>query len=268
MNDQNFNNGYRPPEDDRPPVDIFPARGLDFKSAFGSGMFLAMCVLETVSVALSTFSISIFNGGGVRLNYNININIIGLLIMIGMWMIYASARDMSTDVMKPGGFTIVSGCIKATRIILWVLIGIFFAAGLAMAAVGAAFDPALVSEALDTIYSTVEGLPEIMERIAGLVSGGFAALVIMLGVVLILAAVITLIFNLTFCKSCHRLARSMAEYVKGDCDELDCVRAVSIWLMVIGILSALSALSSLAGGCTAAMYIIGSVFLEKYFAEN
>lgn len=267
MNDQNFNNGYRPPEDDRPPVDIFPARGLDFKSAFSSGMFLAMCVLETVSVALGAFSISIFNGGSFKFSYNINI--IGLLIMIGMWMTYASARDMSTDVIKPGGFTIVSGCIKATRIILWVLIGIFFAAGLAMAAVGAAFGPELTSGVLDTLYNSVDVPPEIMERVVELVNGGFAALVIiMFGVMFILAAVVMLIFNLTFQKSCHRLARSMAEYVKGNCDELDCVRSVSTWLFVLGILGALAALSSIANGCTAAMYIIGSVFLKKYFAEN
>lgn len=267
MNDQNFNNGYRPPEDDRPPVDIFPSRGLDFKSAFGSGMFLAMCVLQTVTVALGAFSIRIFNGGGFSFNYNINI--IGLLVMIGMWMIYAGARDMSTDVMKPGGFTIVSGCIKAMRIILWVAIGILFVCGLILAAFGAALDPAIVSEALDTIYSTVEVSPEVMERIAELVNGGFAALVIiMIGVMLILAAVVMLIMNLTYYKSCHRLARSMAEYVKGGCDELDCVRGVSTWLMVLGILCALSSLSNIASGCTAAMYIIGSVFLKKYFAES
>lgn len=267
MNDQNFNNGYRPPEDDRPPVDIFPARGLDFKSAFSSGMFLAMCVLMTVSVALSTFSISIFNGGSFKFSYNINI--IGLLIMIGMWMTYASARDMSTDVIKPGGFTIVSGCIKAKRIILWVVIGLLFAVGLAIVVVGATLDPALVSEALDTIYNSVEVSPEIMERIAELVNGGFASLtIIMTGVLFLFVAVVVLIFNLTFYKSYYRLARSMAEYVKGNCDELDCVRGVSTWLMVLGILSALSSLSSIAMGCMAAMNIVGSVFLKKYFAEN
>ena len=267
MNDQNFNNGYRPPEDDRPPVDIFPARGLDFKSAFGSGMFLAMCVLETVSVALGAFSISIFNGGSFRFSYNINI--IGLLIMIGMWMTYASARDMSTDVIKPGGFTIVSGCIKATRIILWVLIGLIFVLGIVIVAAGAALGPAFTSEVLDTIYGSVDVSPEIMERIEELANSGLAALVIiMTGVMAILAAVVMLIINLTFQKSCHRLARSMAEYVKGSCDELDCVRSVSTWLFVLGILGALSALSSIANGCTAAMYIIGSVFLKKYFAEN
>ena len=267
MNDQNFDNGYRPPEDNRPPVDIFPrAYGPDLKSAFRSGLFLAMCILMTITLVTGTVTFSILDFSEVSFSYNINV--ISLLITIGMWMTYSSARDNTTDQLKPGGFSIVSGCIKAIRIIMWVCIGIIIACGVICIAasfiVPAEMYESLAEQIRGAIQANLQG--ETVDELLRLITGEMAALVLLfLGIFKILAAVIILIFNLTFYKFAHRLAYTMAEFVKGRATDIECAKTVSTWLLVLGILSALSAFASIGAACQSAMYIVGSVFLKKSF---
>lgn len=87
-----------------------------------------------------------------------------------------------------------------------------------------------------------------------------ALLFIGLGVGVLLAAVIILILNLTFYRSCHRLAYSIAEYAKGKTTELVGARTVANWLIVMGIFSAV-------GGSvvSAALLIVASVFIRMNF---
>lgn len=275
MNDNNFNGNYRPPEDDRPTVDIFPRRELDLKLAFSSGLFLALCIIITLMVGGGLFT-GVWRSAG-SIEFIANIDIIGLLITIGMWITYAGACDASRDSLNPTGLSIVSGCLKAMRIVLWVFIGIAFVVGLVVIAFGAALETGAILDAFNWLNGHVEAAPEVMDVITRLVSEGFASLLaIMVGVVMVLTAVVMLIFNLTFYRSCHRLARSMAEYAKGRCDELDCARGLSVWLLVIGIIVGLSAMTNMFTSATAAMegvsmaamYILGSVFLKQYFVQD
>lgn len=269
MNDQNYNNGYRPP------VDIFPGDGNhgsymqpDLRAAFRSGMFLAMCILVTIATIFGSVSLS--TTSGVSINYNFNV--IYLLITIGMWMTYATACDPNAEPMKPTGFTMVSGCMKAQRILMWVAMGLLIFAGVVLIAIGAAMmaNAELAAELADAINVNISDelwelygpqLGEMLEYFEELITNGFLALLFIgLGVGVLLAAVIILILNLTFYRSCHRLAYSIAEYAKGKTTELVGARTVANWLIVMGIFSAV-------GGSvvSAALLIVASVFIRMNF---
>ncbi len=279
MNDQNFNSSYRPPEDNRPPVDIFPGSdnnyaprgGVDLRAAFASGLFLAMCILATLATLFGTITFSFDEGPRFS-----GVNIISVISTIGMWITYATASDGSRDQMSNGGVTMVSGCIKATRVIMWIVMSLLLFCGLMLILVGV-LSP-LVTDFTDDILNSVrvslEGFsPEQVEEITALLdrlfADGLLALVfVAAGIGVILGAVVVLIFNLTYYRYCHRLAYSIAEMVKGRTDRLLDVRTVSTWLLVVGILSAVSSFYSLGGAVTAALYIVSSVFVKKLGADN
>lgn len=278
MNDQDFNNSYRPPEDDRPPVDVFEdnyggygssgngSRGRsDLRAALSSGLFLAICILSTVALILGTF--------GFDAEYGVttgSIDIFGILSTVGLWITYASACDRKGEI-NPAGATIVSGCIKAQRILIWVIIGLLGVMGILCIVVGALTQaiPGLADSFGDYADIYLDGMAsEYMEEIIAmaeeLISNGFVMLLFVgIGIVVLIAAIVLLIFNLTYYKSCHRLAYSVAEAIKGHSTDLVGTRAVSIWLMVFGILYALSAAIDISSALTAAKLIVCSVFVRQ-----
>lgn len=286
MNDQNFNNSYRPPEDDRPPVDVFEDNyggdnyggsygsgsgaggshgGFDLRAALSSGLFLAICILSTVALVFGTF--------GFDAEYGVttgSIDIFGILSTVGLWITYASACDRKGEI-NPAGATIVSGCIKAQRILIWVIIGLLGVLGILCIVVGALTQamPGLAEGFDDYVDMYIHGVaPEYMEELVAaleeLIANGFVMLLFVgIGICVLIAAIVLLIFNLTYYKSCHRLAYSVAEAVKGHSTALVGTRAVSIWLMVFGILAALSAAVDLSAALTAAKLIVCSVFVRQ-----
>ena len=76
-------------------------------SAAKDPLFLVMCILLSVATVFS-------------------FGIIELLVVIGMWMAYASAQ---TDASLLSGAKLCAGSVKALYIITWVLIGSYFLLG-------------------------------------------------------------------------------------------------------------------------------------------
>lgn len=266
MNDQNFNGNYTPPGGFTP-VDVFPSGGNSLKRTFASGMFLAMCILTTVSVLLSTMSLNVLTG---RLTVNPLANILGLLIVIGMWITYASAQDLSTDGIKSTGFSMVSGTIKAIRIIMWVVIGLIMASGVMLIVTGAVAGDTLGELILE--YAQGEVSAETYDMLYQMLSGGMAMLILVAcGIGVILVAVITLILNLTFYRCLHRLARSLADNAKGISEGYECATGASNWLIVMAVFMGITAISSLWNGnimsvgncCNVATYIIAAVLIKN-----
>ena len=127
MNDQGFDyNNYTPPQHpEQPPYNTYNAplqqSGIDFKAAFGSRLFLALCIVVSVM-----FAITMFISG---------IDIICLLIMIGMWLCYAAGRD-EIGRFNPRGLKLIKGSLLAQVILQWVAVGMTLIAGVASLLVG------------------------------------------------------------------------------------------------------------------------------------
>ncbi len=269
MNDQNFNQeSYTPPVVE--PVNPFPPRPrLDLRAAFGSGLFLALCILMTVLAAFGSVSINVSQG---EFQTSYSFNIIAVLVAVGMWITFASAKG--TDVaLKKSGLVMVSGSIKALRIIIWVVAIITLVCGLIITVFAFAAPEDFFQAMTEEIKLTFDS-PEFKQAMADALGHDFvdvyfgdinleALLPIMLvamGIFVCLVMVVLMIFNVTYYKKLHQFAKSLCACTE-DPDALPvAANTVSIWLLVLGILNILS-------GLTGIVMIIGYVFLKKYFVD-
>ena len=241
----------------------------DLKKIFSGPLFLTLCIMISVLTC-------------VELAFS-NVNVLMVLLTIGMWISYSKARDGE----KLGtGAVMISGTLKAMKILLWVSTGIFFFAGMVavllsdwlVSDVGDIIDAYLpeITFSLESmgiadvdIESEIFGLLDSLEAM-GLSSFEVISIVITaVGIVISAIALIMVLMNVFYFRKLHLCAKSICEYEKGNTDEIIYVNAVSNWLMVLGILSAVSAAISLGGGSmiteavTAALYILASVFIKK-----
>ena len=241
----------------------------DLKKIFSGPLFLTLCimisVLTCVELAFST------------------VNVLMVLLTIGMWISYSKAKDGE----KLGtGAVMVSGTLKAMKILLWISTGIFFFAGI----VAVLLSDWFVSDAEDIIDAY---LPEIMisletmgitdidieseisELFGSLEAMGLSGfelisiVVTAVGIVIAAIALVMVLINVFYFRKLHLCAKSICEYEKGNTEEILCVNAVGNWLMVFGVLSAVNAVFSLelfiTGALTSALYILASVFVKKNF---
>ena len=269
MNDQNFNQeSYTPPVVE--PVNPFPPRPrLDLRAAFGSGLFLALCILMTVLAAFGSFSINI-NEGEFQTSYSFNI--IAVLVTIGMWITFASARGTELQ-LKKTGLVMVSGSIKALRILGWVGAIALIVCGVLLIACALAAPQATFQELAAEIPVAIEqsGLEQMLADAFGhdftdiyLSDIDWATVIplvlIVLSIFFLLVAVIIMILIVTFYKKLHQFARSLCDCVD-DPDALPTASGtVSVWLLVLGILNIFS-------GLTGVIMIVGYAFLKKYFVD-
>lgn len=241
----------------------------DLKKIFSCPLFLTLCIMISVLTC-------------VELAFS-NVNVLMVLLTIGMWISYSKARDGE----KLGtGAVMISGTLKAMKILLWVSTGIFFFAGMVavllsdwfVSDVGDIIDAYLpeITSSLESmgiadvdIKSEIFGLLDSLEAM-GLSSFEVISIVITaVGIVISAIALIMVLMNVFYFRKLHLCAKSICEYEKGNTDEIIYVNAVSNWLMVLGILSAVSAAISLGGSSmiteavTAALYILASVFIKK-----
>ncbi len=271
MNDQNFDqNSYVPPVNEAINPAVLRPR-IDLHAAFGSGLFLAICILMTIATAVGSFSIT-FNQGNISTSYGLDL--LSLLITIGLWITYGSAKKNDGPI-KKGGLTLVSGTLKAMRIIYWVAAGIFAVCGalliVAAVAAPAAFYDQLLSELNAELNNTefIAFLTEMtgqdfsnIEFDLGLIMNGstLAIVFIAMGIFLLLVAVIFMIFNLTFYKRLHQFAKSVCACAENPDALPEYTSSVSTWLLVMGILSIFSGLSGV-------IMILGYVLIRKYFVD-
>lgn len=268
MNDQNFNQeSYTPPYVE--PVSPFPpAPRLDLRAAFSSGLFLALCILMTVIAAFGSVSFTLSEGS---LSYNYSVNIIPLLITIGMWITFSSAKNAEGP-LKKSGLVLASGTIKALRIITWVTIIISLVCGVVTAifALNApeGFFAALVEE-IRVILDESGAEPWAVGVFGQQFVDDFKSvewvaispiILVAFGIFICLTMAILTIFNITYYKKLHQFAKSLCVCAE-DPDALpQAAGAVSIWLLVLGIFNILS-------GITGITMILGYVFVKKYFVD-
>ena len=268
MNDQNFNQeSYTPPIVE--PISIFPrAPRVDLRAAFGSGLFLALCILMSVITVMGSISIDLASGS---FSFSYAVNIFALLIAIGMWVVYSSAKNPDAPI-KKGGFSLVSGTIKAMRIIFWicaVLIAICGAIYLALSILV----PADVWQEISASLQSMFAQAGIDQALADALGHDFVdiyatidwtsilpAVVLGFGILCLFLAVIVVILTVTYYKKLYQFAKSLGVCAENPDALPRAARAVSIWLLVMGILTILSGL----GGIT---MILGHIFVNKYFVN-
>lgn len=241
----------------------------DLQRIFSSPLFLTLCIMISVLVC-------------VELAFS-NVNVLTILLTIGMWISYSKARDGE----KLGtGAVMVSGTLKAMKIILWVSTGILFFSGIVTVLLSDWF----VSDAEDIIdaylpeimfslesvgITDLEIESEIFELLESFEAMGISSfevisiVVTVAGIIIAAVALVMVLINVFYFRKLHLCAKSICEYEKGNTEELLCVKAVGNWLMVFGVLSAVGAVLSLGESVlitealTAAIYILASVFVKK-----
>lgn len=229
--------------------------------------FLAICILYSIFFALPFLS---------SLSGGFSLNIIGLLFTIGLWMVYANGQK--TLVTDPLSFTapnLLSGTVKACRIIVLVLSILSMVIG-----VLCGICVPILNTAPDLKESFVAEFQAIQLTVGGNVFR-FAdkpelAIAILIGCAIgfIIAGILLLVLHYCFFyRYLHRLTYSVCENIKNG-TEIDYTPALRKWLMVLGILTAITAavsgtmLAMIANGCSAASMIVASVWLKEQFEKK
>ena len=219
---------------------------------FSNKLFFAATILMTISAAVG------FIGGGIP--------IFPTLIAIAMWIAYDAIKK--NNVMGLGTpLKMFSGLSLAEYIINWVLVGCFAAVGLIMMAGGTTFG-SLVNDYWNYIgdFSDLAYLEEF---------GGIV--IVILGICIIIAAVIVALFNALVVKKMRNCAKSVMVTFQTGINQITNLKFTRNWILVIGILSGVSALSSMWGvnlfaavgeGCASATYIIFYLLLVEIEKSN
>ncbi len=244
------------------------------KKAFGSGKFLVTAIFVTLYLL-----ISIIAGNGdlgipgmpVQLKASVSfgansVSIVPILIAVGMWITYATAKGSGK--LSSAGLSIIRVIMLLGLIGGWIgfvliaLAGlVFFVPGLIMAVTG---ESSAFGGFVTTRYAPGAALA--------------------LGIAILIAAGVMLIFVLLFYRRLHLFAKSAVKSVKADKAEFKYASAMRGWLMFFGVVACIGAailvivgLAVHAGGiamygvaslCSAVATICGSSWIKSFCLEN
>lgn len=242
-----------PPQQDtdyQPPVNPTYARAL---SMMQDGMLLPICILMTVATATGVLCRSF--------------NVIQILFTIFLWLVWSKAKKNVLDTVN---MRRVSGCVFAMEVIYWVCIVIYSL----IATMCLAFLPYLLQ------YFEKYGFPYSFNFGVGVPDGLFASLTvsviltIIVGI-LIVMAVVMLVINLFGIRNIHKFTKSLYMSAEHGGYPPEKIHTAKNWIMVLGILQAISALSNVdtsvwaaaSSGCAAAAMIMLSILIGKYFGD-
>lgn len=217
------------------------------------GLFLALCILFSVSTVFTVFSGSF--------------SVINILITVFLWLTYTQAQK---GVASKVHIRCLSGTVFASYVVNYVIAGVLAFLGLMIILFGAS-SSALLTQALQYAYEEA-GL-----GYSDLIAGYIGAAAVFIGFILIIAAVAVAVINYFATHSIHLFVQSVYKSIGEEKSYLAKVSTAKTWLMVFGILEAISAVSCLADGSfiafiatgsAAAAEIIGSVLIKKYYLNN
>lgn len=216
-------------------------------------LFLAVCILYSVSLGFS------FLHGGLP--------IISILMTIFLWLLYSQGR---AGLAAPNYIRCISGTVFAYYVVQWVAYCAFALSGFLLLVLGSFMDTTGLWQA---IY------PEIRSYLGGYTRFFTSVTTIFLmvfSVVLIMIAIVGICFNIFGMRSIHRFIQSVYQSLASGQTRLIKCDTARIWLMVFGVLRAVSALSGLftknmssfiSEGSAAAAMILGSILVGKYFVK-
>ncbi len=225
-----------------------------------SDMFLFVCILYTVSVAVRALLL--------------DFTIIGILLTVFLWILYSKGRKNVVDAAQLRN---LSGTIFASYVINWIgWIALLLLAVLLFALLGTG--PVLTGF-FTTVLRSIEELPNISssarEAIGVLLGNGVISIIlVVLSAILVFTAVAGILLNIFGVRTIHRFTKSLAGNVATGAGELVHTGRAGTWLIVFGILSGISALASLSfiriipGGAKCAALIMLGLMVKRTFSEN
>lgn len=197
-----------------------------FNSAFNQPIFLAICILETVAVALSV--LGTLNGTDLLLFiYGNLVNVLNLIAAIGAWIIYGKAKK---GISSLPGMKLLSGVVKARYILTFVFFGgiaVAYWAAVIMALVGgyrvtySFFD---INFNTDRI-SIVQAL--LLAFFLGMIVTTFCAGII--------------VFFAVFYRKVYKFTKSICLVEEGKTEKVEYTRIAHGWYKIVGILTAIVA---------------------------
>jgi len=223
-------------------------------------LFLAVCILITVGCGLYLF--------------DDNISVINILLTIFLWLTYSKARKGIADAEH---LRCVSGTVYASYVVSYVVCGLIILSGLLLAMVFGLFsqNTGMIYEFLDEFgISGSEIFPSAGAGMAELVFSLFGWIIF---IVLALIAAGGILINIYGMRKIHRFVKSTYMSLQSCNVKIEKPAAVKNWLIVFGIFSTVSAVSSLlnnlvmaalAEGCITAATFLGSMLVRKYFVTE
>lgn len=224
-------------------------------TALKDKLFLALCILVSVSCAMTLFS----SGP----------DVISILFTIFLWLTFAKAQQGVADEKY---LRCISGTYYAHYVILNVAAIIMIVAGILCSSV---LNVLLADESfVGEISGMLDGYaPGVGSQLSGLFTAGLGILFM---IIFILAGVIMLLINLFSNRYIHRFAKSVYQSIEAGQLQLQHINAAYGWLWVFGIFSGISCLSNLASGnvllilssgTNAAASIIAALLVKKHLLD-
>lgn len=216
-------------------------------------IFMILCILYSVSIGFSLVS-------G-------NVSVVRILTAIFLWMVFSKSKN---GAIPSNSVSYISGTIFASYVIQLVLCCIVGLCGLLLV---------ILTSTMDTTRLWNMIYPGIRPFI-GADLGHFTELakfkLFLISAALILFAVIGLCINVFGWRRIHRFVQSI--YKSLERGQINLVRcgAAQVWMMVFGMLYAISAVIVLIWGslnsffenaCLSAVFIMGRVLVRKYFGD-
>lgn len=221
-------------------------------------LFMILCILYSVSTAFSLINLGVFT-------------IIGILMTIFLWMLFAQGRK---GIIDSKYMHYISGTIFAAYIVKWIQCVISVLYGVMLVIFSFSIQSGKFWGIFDDMFD-IDIMPYMDDYFEGLnlITNFYLLLA---SAAIIVSAIIGMIFNGFGRRAIHRLAQSVYKSLEGGKIYLFRCEAAQNWLMAYGILNAIYAVVSLPrgdvaaflnGGCWSAAVIIGSILVRKYFAD-
>lgn len=224
-------------------------------AALKDNLFLAICILITANSAIMLLTGSI--------------QLLQILFAVFLWLTYASAQRGYVDAKN---LRCVSGTAYAQYVIINVAATIFIVSGILTAVTFSSI--VNTAEFMDVLNAT---LAEFDLSLNDVPQAIISAAEWIFGLVFVIAGAVVLVINLLGMRKIHRFAKSVYMGVMYQNPNFENPIGAKNWLMAFGVLSGLSAISSLmnsqtlsalAIGCEAAATIIASILIGKYLVKN
>lgn len=222
-------------------------------NAFKDNLFLVLCICYTVATALGMF------GDG--------LNILNALISVFLWLVFSESKKNAVQVNLLKN---ISGAVYAKYIIVKIASVLLAICGVLGGVLIAVFGDK-VGEKFVASANLVDA--EIVETIFSMSA---AVVGLMLAIVCLITAVILFTFNILSTRNIHQFAKSIYKSVESGTLNIVKCKTTHNWLLIFGILSAISTFTNLASfdiagalssGGIAVAEIIASVLVKKYFSD-
>jgi len=225
-----------------------------------SGLFLTLCILVSISAGFGIISKQF--------------PILEILATIFLWLVFTKAKKNQLDVKN---MRCLSGVIFAEYVIGWVWVGVFSVLGAIWGFAFSYIDFENIKSFLPQLINELEnkGVEVEFNDLFSQLNNPLTMIGIrFLAVVFIIIAVILALLNIFSIGKIHKFTKTLyLGSAQNDEGVVKCVKGAASWLLVIGIITAISALgwedyTLICTGARAAACIVASILIKRNFKNN